>query len=415
MKIAVDKGRATRPNLELGICGEHGGDPDVDPQVREDRARLRVLLAVPRPGGPPRGRPGRARDDARQVASASGPRPGRSRSDVQRAAPPGRGERFSRLRGVPVRRGGSRTSARRNDPLDPQPVAVATIRPAGSGRHGSPRPVGESDCETRTGAREQAGRADAGDPGVVPAKVRVPVLAALPRERLEARLGEAFGKRLTLVVAPAGSGKTTLLARFAATSGALVAWYRAESWDADELSFVRHLEAALAGLPCPGLRRRLADRRGGGPRPRGAPPDAAGARPARHRRLLLPRGHAGRGRASGGSWTTRPPWLTLVLATRVAPGLQPVAPPGRGRAARGRHGRPAVPGLGGGAALPRRLPRSRAAGGPRRPRAPHGGLGGRPPALPPGDARPVRGGAAARPGRARAPAAGSCASTWPRT
>jgi pyruvate, orthophosphate dikinase len=28
MKIAVDKGRATKPTLELGICGEHGGDPD---------------------------------------------------------------------------------------------------------------------------------------------------------------------------------------------------------------------------------------------------------------------------------------------------------------------------------------------------------------------------------------------------
>ena len=28
MKIAVEKGRSTRPNLELGICGEHGGDPD---------------------------------------------------------------------------------------------------------------------------------------------------------------------------------------------------------------------------------------------------------------------------------------------------------------------------------------------------------------------------------------------------
>jgi pyruvate,orthophosphate dikinase len=28
MKIAVDKGRATKPDLELGICGEHGGDPE---------------------------------------------------------------------------------------------------------------------------------------------------------------------------------------------------------------------------------------------------------------------------------------------------------------------------------------------------------------------------------------------------
>jgi len=28
MKIAVEKGRATRPDLEIGICGEHGGDPE---------------------------------------------------------------------------------------------------------------------------------------------------------------------------------------------------------------------------------------------------------------------------------------------------------------------------------------------------------------------------------------------------
>jgi pyruvate,orthophosphate dikinase len=28
MKIAADKGRAAKPDLELGICGEHGGDPE---------------------------------------------------------------------------------------------------------------------------------------------------------------------------------------------------------------------------------------------------------------------------------------------------------------------------------------------------------------------------------------------------
>ncbi|MHB0924491.1 MAG: pyruvate, phosphate dikinase [Bellilinea sp.] len=28
MKIAVEKGRTARPNLEVGICGEHGGDPE---------------------------------------------------------------------------------------------------------------------------------------------------------------------------------------------------------------------------------------------------------------------------------------------------------------------------------------------------------------------------------------------------
>jgi pyruvate,orthophosphate dikinase len=27
MKIAVEKGQSTRPDIKLGICGEHGGDP----------------------------------------------------------------------------------------------------------------------------------------------------------------------------------------------------------------------------------------------------------------------------------------------------------------------------------------------------------------------------------------------------
>jgi pyruvate,orthophosphate dikinase len=27
MEIAVEQGRATRPKIKLGICGEHGGDP----------------------------------------------------------------------------------------------------------------------------------------------------------------------------------------------------------------------------------------------------------------------------------------------------------------------------------------------------------------------------------------------------
>ncbi len=27
VKIAVEKGKKTRPNIKLGICGEHGGDP----------------------------------------------------------------------------------------------------------------------------------------------------------------------------------------------------------------------------------------------------------------------------------------------------------------------------------------------------------------------------------------------------
>jgi pyruvate,orthophosphate dikinase len=27
VEIGVQKGRATRPNLKIGICGEHGGEP----------------------------------------------------------------------------------------------------------------------------------------------------------------------------------------------------------------------------------------------------------------------------------------------------------------------------------------------------------------------------------------------------
>ena len=27
MQMAAEKGRATRPDIKLGICGEHGGDP----------------------------------------------------------------------------------------------------------------------------------------------------------------------------------------------------------------------------------------------------------------------------------------------------------------------------------------------------------------------------------------------------
>jgi pyruvate,orthophosphate dikinase len=28
VRIAVEEGRATNPTLKIGVCGEHGGDPD---------------------------------------------------------------------------------------------------------------------------------------------------------------------------------------------------------------------------------------------------------------------------------------------------------------------------------------------------------------------------------------------------
>ena len=60
MKTAVDKGRATRPDLELGICGEHGGDPESIAKCERIGLDYVSLLAVPRARRAPRGRAGRA-------------------------------------------------------------------------------------------------------------------------------------------------------------------------------------------------------------------------------------------------------------------------------------------------------------------------------------------------------------------
>ncbi len=84
------------------------------------------------------------------------------------------------------------------------------------------------------------------------------------------------------------------------------------------------------------------------------------------------------------------------------PAVDQPAPPARlGRAARARVGRPALPGVGGRAAVPRHLPRPGPAGRPRCPRPSHGGLGRGAAAVPPRHARPVRRRAAAGPERRR--------------
>ena len=98
MRIAVDKGRATRPDLKLGICGEHGGDPASIANCR-GRARLRVLLAFPRAGSPPRRGAGRPRESCsaqtssrasswsyRSAAACPRPRPIPRRSPPRSAA-----------------------------------------------------------------------------------------------------------------------------------------------------------------------------------------------------------------------------------------------------------------------------------------------------------------------------------------
>ena len=82
---------------------------------------------------------------------------------------------------------------------------------------------------------------------VVSAKVVVPPLHSLARERVDALLERIWQYRVGLVMAPAGSGKSTLLSRFAATANVPVAWYRAESWDAKTSTFLNHIETALVG------------------------------------------------------------------------------------------------------------------------------------------------------------------------
>ncbi|MDQ6709640.1 MAG: AAA family ATPase [Candidatus Dormibacteraeota bacterium] len=86
-----------------------------------------------------------------------------------------------------------------------------------------------------------------GSTAVVSAKVIVPQAQSLARERIDALLARIWQYRVGLVVAPAGSGKSTLLARFAASAGVPVAWYRAESWDAKTSTLLNHLERALVG------------------------------------------------------------------------------------------------------------------------------------------------------------------------
>ncbi len=165
-------------------------------------------------------------------------------------------------------------------------------------------------------ARTARGPDPAPAPLVVPAKIRIPAPEALARARLEARLAEAWRHRLTLVVAPAGSGKTTLVARFAADAPAPVGWYRAETWDADEASFVRHVEAALVGV-MPALT--------GGWTTVEDVAKALESHPAPAAGLVIDDGHALEGTAAeaalGRLVDYAPPWLAIVVAGRVPPSI----------------------------------------------------------------------------------------------
>src|ERR1700682_1538142 len=99
-----------------------------------------------------------------------------------------------------------------------------------------------------TGPTGQGLQMREGSPAVVSAKVLIPQMQSLSRERLDALLARIWQHRVGLVVAPAGSGKSTLLAGFAAAATVPVAWYRAESWDAKTSTLLSHLESAFTAV-----------------------------------------------------------------------------------------------------------------------------------------------------------------------
>ena len=68
VRIGARLGRQTKPTLKLGVCGEHGGDPESIALFYRRRPRLRELLAVPRPDRPARCRAGdRRRGERHEV------------------------------------------------------------------------------------------------------------------------------------------------------------------------------------------------------------------------------------------------------------------------------------------------------------------------------------------------------------
>ena len=60
VRLGTERGRATRPSLKVGRLRRARGRPGLHRPLLRRRARLRQLLALPGPGGPPGRRPGGA-------------------------------------------------------------------------------------------------------------------------------------------------------------------------------------------------------------------------------------------------------------------------------------------------------------------------------------------------------------------
>ena len=199
MKTAVDKGRATKPGPRARDLRRARRRPGVDREVRGDRARLRVVLAVPRPGRPARGGPGRARRRrARQVAPTAQRRPAGppTTGAGERPAPPAPPRRRAaparpRLPLAVVRPGRQRD----RQPDHPDRAAVPGLRPdrVDARDRGADAVPARPDPRVRArrrlaGRRRRPAAAAARDPGRAGGLQRSPwSLLALERHRHRSR------------------------------------------------------------------------------------------------------------------------------------------------------------------------------------------------------------------------------------
>ena len=85
VSLAAERGRATRADIKLGVCGEHGGDPASIAFCETVGARLRLLLALPHPDRAPRGGAGGARTQGGLDGVATGENANAHRRRVERA------------------------------------------------------------------------------------------------------------------------------------------------------------------------------------------------------------------------------------------------------------------------------------------------------------------------------------------
>jgi len=81
-------------------------------------------------------------------------------------------------------------------------------------------------------------------------KISVPPLRSgwISRPRLDKRMDEGFGRKLTLVSAPAGFGKTTLLVDWVHRHKIPAAWFSVDKTDNDPLHFLTYFILSLRSL-----------------------------------------------------------------------------------------------------------------------------------------------------------------------